>query len=94
MSWDVWWVWAAAGLVLAIIEVVVPGFVFLGFAIGAGVIALLLAFGGPGTALITSSLPVLLVVFAVISIVAWLVLRKAVGIQKNQVKTFDHDINE
>ncbi|MDJ1009351.1 MAG: hypothetical protein QNJ13_16165 [Paracoccaceae bacterium] len=94
MSWDVWWVWAAAALVLGIVEVLAPGFVFLGFAIGAGVVALILGFGGPGAAVITGSLPLLLVVFAVVSIAAWLGLRKAVGIQKGQVKTFDHDINE
>lgn len=94
MSWDVWWVWAAGALVLAIVEVLAPGFLFLGFAIGAGIVALLLAFGGPGAAVITTSLPALLVVFAVVSIVAWIVLRKAVGVQKGQVKTFDHDIND
>jgi len=94
MSWDVWWLWAAAALVLGIVELLAPGFIFLGFAIGAGVVALLLLFGGPGVAVITSSLPFLLVVFAVVSIVAWLVLRRAVGVRKNQVKTFDHDINE
>ena len=94
MSWDVWWVWAAAALVLGIVEVLVPGFVFLGFAIGAGVVALLLLVGGPGAIAVTGSLPALLVVFAVVSIVAWIVLRKAVGIQKTQVKTFDHDINQ
>lgn len=94
MSWDVWWIWAAAALVLGIVEILAPGFFFLGFAIGAGVIALLLAFGGPGVALVTSTLPLLLVVFAVVSIVAWLVLRRVAGVQKGQVKTFDRDINE
>lgn len=94
MTWDVWWLWAAAALVLGIVELLAPGFIFLGFAIGAGVVALLLLFGGPGVAVITSSLPFLLVVFAVVSIIAWLVLRRVVGVRKNQVKTFDHDINE
>lgn len=94
MSWDVWWVWAAAALILGIVEVLVPGFVFLGFAIGAGVVALLLLIGGPGAIAITGSLPMLLVIFAVVSIIAWIVLRKAVGVQKTQVKTFDHDINQ
>lgn len=94
MSWDVWWVWAAAALVLGIVEVLIPGFVFLGFAIGAGVVALLLLVGGPGAIALTGSLPALLVVFAVVSIIAWIVLRKVVGVQKTQVKTFDHDINQ
>lgn len=94
MGWDTWWIWAAGALALGIIELFAPGFFFLGFAIGAAVVALLLAFGGPGTAVITASLPLLLVAFAVISIIAWVVLRKAVGVRRGQVKTFDHDINE
>ncbi|MEL7107565.1 MAG: hypothetical protein AAGM21_16710 [Pseudomonadota bacterium] len=94
MSWDVWWVWAAGALILGIVEVLVPGFVFLGFAIGAAVVAVLLLVGGPGALAVTSSLPALLVIFAVVSIAAWIVLRRAVGVQKNQIKTFDHDIND
>ena len=94
MSWDVWWVWAAGALVLGIVEVLVPGFVFLGFAIGAAVVAILLLVGGPGALTVTTSLPALLVIFAVVSIISWIVLRKAVGVQKGQLKTFDHDIND
>jgi inner membrane protein len=92
--WGAWWLWAAAALVLGIVEVLAPGFFFLGFAIGAGAVAAMLLVGGPATAMITTSLPLLLVVFAVVSIVAWLVLRRAVGVWKGQVKTFDHDIND
>ena len=33
-----WWVWMAAALVLAIVEVLLPGFMLLGFAIGAAVV--------------------------------------------------------
>ncbi len=29
----IWWVWMAVGLLLGIIEVLVPGFIFLGFGI-------------------------------------------------------------
>ncbi len=94
MSWDVWWVWAAAALVLGIVEILVPAFVFLGFAIGAGVVAVLLLVGGPGVVAITGSLPALLVVFAVVSLVSWIVLRRVLGVQKNQVKTFEEDINQ
>ena len=90
MSWDVWWVWAAGALALGIIEVLVPSWIFLGFAIGAGAVSGLLFVGGP----FTSSLPALLVIFAIISIIAWIALRKLMGVQKNQVKTFEHDIND
>ena len=33
--WTEWWFWVSAALVLAILEVIVPGFFALGFAIGA-----------------------------------------------------------
>ena len=33
--WQEWWVWGVAGVVLAILEVMIPGFILLGFAIGA-----------------------------------------------------------
>ncbi len=94
MTWSVWWIWAAAGLALGIVEVLAPGFIFLGFAIGAAVVSLLLLFGGPGIAFVTGSLPALLVVFAIVSLVAWIVLRQVVGVRSGQVKTFDHDIND
>jgi len=89
-----WWLWASAALVLAVAEVILPGFVLLGFAIGAGVVALILLVGGPLAVWLAGSLPVLLLVFAVISLVAWLGLRRWLGVYKNQVRTFDHDINE
>ena len=33
--WAVWWVWVVAGFALGVVEVLLPGFIFLGFAIGA-----------------------------------------------------------
>lgn len=87
--WTLWWVWAAAALLLAIVEVLVPGFVFLGFAIGAAAVALILLVSG-----MTPGLPVLLLIFAALSLAAWLVLRRVFALPKGQVKTFDHDIND
>lgn len=87
MSWDTWWLWVAFGVVLLIVEVLVPGFLALGLALGAFVVGLLLA--------VTSmSLPVALLVWAVCSLVAWLVLRKLAGERKGQVKIWTTDINE
>lgn len=86
--WTVWWVWVVAGVALAVLEVLVPGFVFLGFAISAGVMAVLVAIG-----LLGGSVPVLVLVFAVLALVAWLGLRRAVGVTKGQVKIWDKDIN-
>lgn len=94
MWWSAWWAWAVAGLVLAILEVVLPGWIFLGFAVGAGIVALLLAVGGPTAAAMAGSVPLLLVVFAVLSLIAWIVFRKVFGLRGGGVKTFDSDINE
>lgn len=87
--WAAWWVWIAAALLLAIFEVLAPGYVFLGFAFGALAVGLLLLNTGFGL-----SLPVLLLIFAALSLVAWLVLRHFFALPKGQVKTFDKDIND
>ena len=92
MIWSEWWVWVAGALVLAVLEVLVSGWIFLGFAIGAALVGLILALGGIG--LLGSSLPLTLVVFAVLSLVAWLVLHRVMGVREGQVKVWDRDINE
>lgn len=84
-----WWVWLAAALVLAILEVLAPGFVFLGFAIGAAVMGLMLL----GVAQVLS-IPMIFLIFAALSLVAWLILRRVFEMPGGQVKTFDHDIND
>ncbi|MCB1364445.1 MAG: hypothetical protein KDK02_09995 [Rhodobacteraceae bacterium] len=87
--WSIWWVWLAAALVLAILEVLVPGFVFLGFAIGALAVAMLLLNTG-----LSLGLPLLLLVFAALSLIAWLVLRQVFAARKGQVRRFEDDIND
>ena len=87
--WATWWVWLAFALVLGILELLLPGFIFLGFCIGALAVALLLLLDGG----LVTSLPALLLVFAILSLAAWLALRRIFALPKGQVKTFDHDIN-
>ena len=94
MGWDVWWVWVVGGIVLAILEVFAPGFIFLGFAVGAVVVGFLLALGGSLAAWLSSSVSMMLLVFALCSLVAWLVLRRMEGVRKGQKKLWDTDINE
>lgn len=89
MLWQEWWVWMIAGAVLGILEVVIPGFILLGFAIGAALTGLLLWAGVLG-----GSLAALLLVFAVASLIAWLALRKVAGVRRGQVKVWNHDIND
>jgi membrane protein implicated in regulation of membrane protease activity len=90
MIWQVWWVWVAAGFVLGIIEVAVPGFIFLGFAGGAIVTGVLIGIG----LLAGASFAVLLAVFAVASLAVWLGLRSVLGAREGQVKIWDKDIND
>ena len=94
MIWAVWWAWLVAALALGILEIFAPGFIFLGFAAGAAVTGLLLAVGGPLAGWMAGSLPMTLLVFAVLSLVAWVALRRVVGVRKGQVKVWDRDINE
>lgn len=89
MLWSEWWVWMIAGAVLAMLEVAIPGFILLGFSIGAAVTGALLWFGVLG-----GSLAVLLFVFALAALAGWAGLRRVVGVRRGQVKLWDRDINE
>lgn len=89
MVWDIWWVWIVAGFALGVLEVIVPGYIFLGFAIGAVIVGASLGMG-----LLGGSLAMLLFVFAVSSLAAWAVLRRTMGIRAGQVKLWDQDIND
>ncbi len=88
MLWATWWVWVVAGFVLGVLEVLAPGYIFLGFAIGAVGTGGLIGVGALG-----GNLTVLLVVFALLSLAAWFVLRAIFG-APGQVKIWDRDIND
>lgn len=83
-----WWAWVILGFALGVLEVLAPGFIFLGFAIGAVVTGALVGLGLP------AGVPALILIFAVVSVVAWLVLRRVVGVREGQVKIWDRDIND
>lgn len=89
MLHEQWWVWMSAALLLATAEVIIPGWIFLGFAIGALVMGGLLLIGLAGL-----SLPITLVVFAVLSLLAYLGLRWVFGLKTGQAKFFETDIND
>jgi membrane protein implicated in regulation of membrane protease activity len=85
---DQWWVWMSASLLLATLEVLVPGYVFLGFALGAlgvGLLMTVVSLGGIAT---------MLLIFAVLSLAAYLGLRRVFGLKTVSVKVWDRDINE
>ena len=89
MWWQEGWVWVVAGIALGVLEVLAPGYVFLGFAIGAVVVGALLWLGVLG-----AGWPLLALVFAVVSLIAWWGLRRVFGLRTGQVKIWERDIND
>ncbi len=87
--WMMWWVWVVAGVALAALEVLAPGYFFLGFAIGAVSVGVIM-----WTGLVSFGLPGALLAFAVISLIGWAVLRAVFPRQSGDVKLWDHDIND
>jgi membrane protein implicated in regulation of membrane protease activity len=90
----VWWVWIAGGLAIGIIEVVVPGYIFVGFAIGAVLTGVAMGLGLPGAEWMMAGPGNALTVFGLLSLAAWLSLRRLLGVRHGQAKRFDHDIND
>jgi len=87
--WTEWWVWMSGALVLATLEVLIPGYIFLGFALGAAMMGLLILFG-----VSASGLALTLVVFAVLSLISYLAMRRFFGLKTGQVKIWDTDVND
>jgi inner membrane protein len=84
-----WWAWVVLGFALGVLEILVPGYIFLGFAIGAVATGIVV-----GTGLGPSSISALILIFAIASVIAWLVLRRVMGVRAGQVKIWDRDIND
>ena len=89
MIWHLWWVWVAGAAALALIELLVPGYFFLGFAFGALATALLVGFGVAPAA----AAPIL-AIFVAASVLGWFVLRHVAGVRPGQVKVWRRDIND
>ncbi|MDO5620813.1 MAG: hypothetical protein Q4G24_05020 [Paracoccus sp. (in: a-proteobacteria)] len=89
MIWTNGWLWIIAGLVLAGLELILPGYVFIGAAIAVAMVGLLLLLG-----LWPWSLPAALVLVAVLTALVWWWLRRSMGVQKGQVRIWDRDIND
>ena len=87
--WTEWWVWMSGALVLATLEVLIPGYIFLGFAIGAAVMGVLILLG-----ISASGFALTLVIFAALSLAAYIGMRKVFGLQSGQAKIWDTDIND
>jgi membrane protein implicated in regulation of membrane protease activity len=88
MLWSLWWVWLSAALALGILEVLIPGFIFLGFACGAAIVGLLLLTP------LSPGLPALLTLFAVLSLLSWLALRRYFRAPGGGARLIHKDIND
>lgn len=87
--WEQWWVWMSGAVLLATLEVLAPGYIFLGFAIGAFALGVLLVLQ-----LSLGGLPLTLLVFAILSLIAYLGMRRFFGLKSGSVKLWDRDIND
>lgn len=93
MAWlSVWWVWLAIAMILGIIEILAPGFVFLGIALGAAIMSALLLFAPD--ALASMGINATFAVFAALSLVSWFGLRFAFRKQSSEAQIFTKDIND
>jgi inner membrane protein len=88
MWWLLWWVWVAVAIVLGVLEVLAPAFVFLGFSAGALGTALLVALG------LDTGIGGTLLIFALLSAGAYAVLRMWLGVHKGSARIVERDINE
>ena len=84
----IWWVWICASLALALIELLVPASIFLGFSLGALAMALIVA------VFTITNTAALLALFAGLSLIAWLVLKLAFRRQSSGRRVVTHDIND
>ncbi|NNK15342.1 MAG: hypothetical protein HKP51_00395 [Sulfitobacter sp.] len=101
---SLWWVWICIALGLGVIELLAPGFIFLGFAIGAVIMAGIVAVvSRTETTVIslndiaifdTTNIAALLAVFAIVSLGAWIVLKAAFRKQSSGARIVTHDIND
>ncbi|UWR24856.1 hypothetical protein K3757_10200 [Sulfitobacter sp. S223] len=84
----IWWVWLCAALALALVELVVPSSIFLGFALGALAMTVVVGLG------LLSNTSALLALFAALSLLAWIVLKRVFKNQSSGARVVTRDINE
>ena len=85
---QIWWVWLCAALALALIELIAPASIFLGFALGA------LAMVGITAFTTISNTSALFALFAGLSLIAWIVLKLVFKSQSSGARIVERDINE
>jgi len=83
-----WWVWLCAALLLGVVELLLPGSIFLGFALGALAMAVIVALFA------LMNVPLMLALFAILSLIAWIGLRLVFRRQSSGARIVTRDINE
>lgn len=83
------WLWLIAAFVLAGIELLVPGWAFMGLAAAVGLMAVLMLAG-----LWPAGLAVTLLATALLSGAAWLAFRRIWPRSRGQRRLWDRDIND
>lgn len=86
--------WCAFGVALGILELLLPGFVLLGFGIGAVVVAGLLLVTGPEPFAGFAGIAYLAVAWALASYSAWILVRRLPGARADNARRVEKDINE
>ena len=86
--WQAWWMWVAGGVAIGVLELLAPGYIFLGFALGALATGALVGLG------VLVSLPLTMAVFGALSLAAWAGLRAVLGRRAGDVKVITRDIND
>lgn len=94
MGWADYWVWFAAAIILGILEILAPGYILLGFALAALMMGFVFLMDLGISGYLTGSLPITLVVFGLLALLVWIILRKVFGARGGQVKVWETDIND
>ncbi|WCR10260.1 hypothetical protein JHW45_14480 [Paracoccus stylophorae] len=79
MIWLNGWIWIAAALILAALELLAPGWVFIGLAAAVGLMGVLML-----SDIWSAGLPVTLMVTGIGASIVWLILRRVAGRRRHR----------
>lgn len=86
--------WLVGAILISCAEILIPGFLFLGFGLAAFAIGILLFLFGSLLSQWDLGAHITLAVFGALSVLSWWLLRKVLGVRQRQETLFHDDINE
>ena len=86
--------WLAFGIVLGILELLLPGFVLLGFGVGAIAVWSVLLVCGPGMFEGVAGVAYIGVIWGLLSLIAWTLIRRIPGARADNARVIETDIND